>query len=67
MVLYSNKLVDFTGWAAWTIYGDTQATTDFGQINQPVQGGDRLKVDTSDRLRFSYQQDKWGVPTRAEL
>jgi hypothetical protein len=51
MVLYNNKLVDFTGWPAWTVYGVDQVTADFGNADT-VQGGDRLKVDTTDRLRF---------------
>jgi hypothetical protein len=52
VLTYENKLVDFTGYNAWTVYGDTQAISDFGNINQTVQGGDRLKIDTSERLRF---------------
>jgi hypothetical protein len=51
MVLYSNRLVDFTGWPAWTVYGADQITADFGNVDT-IQGGDRLKVDTTDRLRF---------------
>jgi hypothetical protein len=49
---YENHLVDFVGYTAWKVYGDLEATNDFGNINQAVQGGDRLKVDTSERLRF---------------
>lgn len=52
ILTYENRNVEFVGYAAWTVYGDAQATADFGNINQAVQGGDRLKIDTSERLRF---------------
>ena len=49
--VYENKLVDFLGYPTWQVYGTTEATADFGN-EDVVQGGDRLKVDTTDRLRF---------------
>jgi hypothetical protein len=51
-LVYDNRLVDFVGYTAWTVYGDTQATADFGSISQAVQGADRLKIDTAEKLRF---------------
>lgn len=48
---YESRLVDFVGYTAWSVYGDAQATADFGNWST-LQGGDRLKVDTSERLRF---------------
>jgi|tagenome__1003787_1003787.scaffolds.fasta_scaffold20981499_2 hypothetical protein len=49
--IYENHMVDFTGYAAWTVYGDAQVNADFGNYST-LQGGDRLKIDTSERLRF---------------
>jgi hypothetical protein len=51
ILVYENKLVDFTGYTSWLVYGNTQVTADFGNVDT-LQGGDRLKVDTTDRLRF---------------
>lgn len=48
---YENHLVDFVGYPNWTIYDEAAATNDFGNVST-LQGGDRLKVDTSERLRF---------------
>jgi hypothetical protein len=50
-LVYENKLVDFIGYTAWTVYGTTEVTNDFGN-NFTLQGGDRLKIDTTERLRF---------------
>ena len=51
ITVYGSKRVEFAGYAGWTVYGTTEATADFG--NQfTLQGGDRLKIDTSERLRF---------------
>lgn len=50
-LVYENKLVDFVGYTAWTVYGTTEATNDFGNVFA-IQGDDRLKIDTSERLRF---------------
>ena len=50
-LVYESKLVDFIGYAGWTVYGTPEVTADFGNAST-VQGGDRLKVDTTDRLRF---------------
>lgn len=49
--VYENKLVDFTGYASWAVYDQAAVIADFGNADT-VQGGDRLKVDTTDRLRF---------------
>lgn len=51
VLTYENKLVDFTGYTAWTVYDATAVTNDFGNFDT-LQGGDRLKIDTSERLRF---------------
>jgi hypothetical protein len=51
ITVYGSKRVEFSGYAGWTVYGDAQATADFG--NQfTLQGGDRLKIDTGEKLRF---------------
>jgi predicted Rdx family selenoprotein len=51
ITVYGNKRVDFAGYAGWTVYTTTEATADFGN-EFTVQGGERLKIDTSERLRF---------------
>jgi LysM repeat protein len=51
ILVYESKNVDFEGKANWTVYDATQVTADFGNADT-VQGGDRLKIDTSGRLRF---------------
>lgn len=51
VLVYESKNVDFEGKTAWTVYDATQVTADFGNATT-VQGGDRLKIDTSGRLRF---------------
>ena len=51
IMIYENRNVDFVGYAAWTVYGANEATADFGNYST-LQGGDRLKIDTSERLRF---------------
>lgn len=51
ILTYENRNVDFVGYAAWTVYGETEAAADFGNVST-LQGGDRLKIDTSERLRF---------------
>jgi hypothetical protein len=51
ILVYDDKIVDFTGYAGWTVYGTVEATADFGNVST-VQGGDRLKIDTAERLRF---------------
>jgi hypothetical protein len=48
---YENHIVDFIGYAAWTVYGADQVTADFGNY-KTLQGDTRLKIDTSERLRF---------------
>jgi hypothetical protein len=50
-LVYENKLVDFIGYTGWTVYGAPEVTNDFGNAST-VQGGDRLKIDTAERLRF---------------
>ena len=49
--VYENKNVDFEGFTAWTIYDEAMVINDFGNADT-VQGGDRLKIDTTGRLRF---------------
>jgi len=51
IIVNDAKRVEFTGYAGWTVYGTTEATADFGNVDT-LQGGDRLKVDTTERLRF---------------
>ena len=51
ILTYEDRLVDFTGYAAWTIYDEPSVVNDFGNVTT-LQGGDRLKIDTSERLRF---------------
>ncbi len=51
VLTYENKLVDFIGYTAWTVYDATAVNNDFGNFDT-LQGGDRLKIDTSERLRF---------------
>ena len=51
ITVYGSKRVDFAGYAGWTVYGSAQATADFGN-EFTVQGGDRLKIDTGEKLRF---------------
>jgi len=53
--IYENRLVDFEGVAAYTVYDETLATNDFGNV-ATLQGGTRLKYDTSGRLRFELPQ-----------
>lgn len=48
---YENHLVDFEGYPAWAIYDEAATTKDFGNVST-LQGGDRLKTDTTGRLRF---------------
>jgi hypothetical protein len=48
---FENHLVDFEGYPNYTIYDTAAATNDFGNVDT-LQGGDRLKTDTSGRLRF---------------
>ena len=51
ITVYDAKRVEFSGYTGWTVYGDAQATADFG--NQfTLQGGTRLKIDTGEKLRF---------------
>jgi hypothetical protein len=50
-LVYENKLVDFIGYTGWTVYGTPEVTSDFGNV-ATLQGGDRLKIDTAERLRF---------------
>jgi hypothetical protein len=51
ILVYDNKLIDFIGYAGWTVYDTVVATNDFGNVSTLV-GGDRLKIDTTERLRF---------------
>ena len=51
IVIYEDRMVDFVGYTAWTVYDATAVTNDFGNFST-LQGGDRLKIDTSERLRF---------------
>jgi len=51
ILTYEDRLVDFIGYTAWTVYDATAVTNDFGNFDT-LQGGDRLKIDTSERLRF---------------
>ena len=51
ITVFGSKRVEFAGYAGWTVYGSVEATADFGN-EFTVQGGDRLKIDTSERLRF---------------
>jgi hypothetical protein len=59
VMVYENKNVDFEGKTAWTVYDAAQVTADFGNADT-VQGGDRLKIDTSGRLRFELPADMLG-------
>jgi hypothetical protein len=49
--MYENKTVDFEGYTSWQVYGATEVNNDFGSYTT-LQGGDRLKIDTTGRLRF---------------
>lgn len=49
--VYENKLVDFEGQTAWSLYDEAHVTTDFGNVAS-WQGGQRIKYDTSGRVRF---------------
>ena len=51
ILVNGSKRVEFTGYAGWTVYGTTEATADFGNVTT-LQGGERLKIDTAERLRF---------------
>jgi hypothetical protein len=51
ILVYDNKLIDFIGYAGWTVYDTVAVTNDFGNVST-LQGGDRLKIDTTERLRF---------------
>lgn len=59
IVIYENRLVDFDNLAAWAVYDEAAATNDFGNVST-LQGGDRLKVDTSQRLRFEMPVGMFG-------
>lgn len=49
--LYDDRLIDFVGYTSWIVYGGTEVDADFGN-HFTLQGGDRLKIDTAERLRF---------------
>jgi hypothetical protein len=51
ILVNGSKRVEFAGYAGWTVYGTTEATADFGNV-ATLQGGERLKIDTAERLRF---------------
>jgi hypothetical protein len=55
IITYEDRLVDFVGYTAWTVYDAPAVTNDFGNYST-LQGGDRLKVDTTERLRFEMPQ-----------
>ena len=50
-LVYSNRTVDFSNYAAWTVYGATQVTADFGNEHS-VKENDRIKIDTAGKLRW---------------
>jgi hypothetical protein len=66
VMVYDNRLVDFTGYTAWTVYDGTAVTNDFGNVNT-LQGGDRLKIDTSERLRFYLPAGQLGTANTGGL
>ena len=47
ILVYGNKIVDFEGQTAWSVYDEAKAMADFGN-EFTLQGGDRLKIDTSE-------------------
>ena len=49
--VYDNKVVDFEGQTAWTLYDETRVTADFGNVAS-WQGGTRIKYDTAGKIRF---------------
>ena len=51
ILVNGSKRVEFSGFAGWTVYGTTEATADFGNVDT-LQGGTRLKIDTGEKLRF---------------
>ena len=57
--VYENRLIDFNNHPAWTIYGSTQVTEDFGNY-RVLQGGNRLKIDNAGRLRFELPEGSVG-------
>jgi hypothetical protein len=59
ITVFESKRVEFAGYAGWTVYGTNEVTADFGNV-ATLQGGDRLKIDTSERLRFELPADMLG-------
>ena len=57
--VYGNRLIDFNNHRAWTVYGSSQATGDFGNY-RVLQGGNRLKIDNAGRLRFELPKGSLG-------
>jgi Chitobiase/beta-hexosaminidase C-terminal domain len=59
ITVYENKMVDFEGYANFTVYDATLVTNDFGNVDT-LQGGTRLKTDSAGRLRFEMPIDQVG-------
>lgn len=57
--VYGSRLIEFDGHPAWTVYGSSQVTSDFGNY-RTLQGGDRLKIDDVERLRFYLPKNSVG-------
>jgi hypothetical protein len=57
--IYENRLIDFVGYTAWAIYGAIEVDNDFGN-HTTLQGDDRLKIDTTERLRFYLPSGQLG-------
>jgi hypothetical protein len=64
--VYENKTVDFEGYTAWQIYDTTAVTNDFGNKDTLV-GDDRLKIDTTGRLRFYLPAGQLGTANTGGL
>ena len=57
--IYGNRLIDFNNHPAWTVYGSSQATGDFGNY-RVLQGENRLKIDNAGRLSFELPKGSLG-------
>jgi len=59
IVTYEDRMIDFIGYTAYQVYDATAVTNDFGNVDT-LQGDTRLKIDTSERLRFEMPVDQLG-------
>lgn len=57
--VYKNRTVDFSHWSPWTVYGTSQVNSDFGNT-QTLEGGNRLKINSANELRFFMPKGKYG-------